>query len=270
MSTESSSSSAIAAGPPLGTAVAAGPPGSTGGGHGPDVPHHAHQFDNLGQQHAAATLGMWMFLVTELMIFGGLFAGLAVYMWRFPHEFAAGSRLLLWQLATLNTVVLLGSSYTVVLSVHAAQTGQQRRLQMFIVLTMLLGLAFLAIKFTEYGIDIHEGVVPVPEVVDATGKHVSGFNTEAFKEADPKRYEDVTADFLNHVRLFLTFYYVMTGLHATHMVIGLGLFTWLLVEARRGAFTPEHHVPVELVGLYWHFVDVVWIFLFPLLYLMRG
>ena len=103
------------------TAVAAGPPGSTG--H--DVPHHAHQFDSLEQQHAASTLGMWMFLVTELMIFGGLFAGLAVYMWRYADEFAAASSHLRWDLATLNTVVLLGSSYTVVLSVHAAQTGQQ-------------------------------------------------------------------------------------------------------------------------------------------------
>ena len=245
-----------------GTAIAAD--------RGHDVPHHAHQFDDLGQQHAAATLGMWMFLVTELMIFGGLFLALALYMWKYADEFAAASRHLLWQLATLNTVVLLGSSYTVVLSVHAAQTGQKRKLVWFIALTMLLGIAFLGIKFTEYGIDYHEGLVPIPPVFNAEGKHVSGFNWERFKDADPKRYEHVDPDFPNRVRLFLTLYFVMTGLHATHMVIGLGLFTWLLILARRGSLTPEHHAPVEMVGLYWHFVDVVWIFLFPLLYLMRG
>ena len=140
---------------------------------------------------------------------------------------------------------------------------------MFIGLTMLLGIAFLAIKFTEYGIDIEEGLVPIPEVVNAAGEHVSGFNAEMFKEADPKRYEHVNAE-SGHVRLFLVLYYVMTGLHASHMVIGLGLFTWLLVLAKQGAFTPEHHTHVELIGLYWHFVDLIWIFLFPLLYLMRG
>jgi cytochrome c oxidase subunit III len=229
------------------TAVAAGPPG-----HGHDVPHHAHQFDSLAQQHAASMLGMWMFLVTELMIFGGLFAALAVYMWLYAEAFAVGSSHLRWDLATLNTVVLLGSSYTVVLSVHAAQTGQQRRLVMFIGLTMLLGLAFLGIKFTEYAIDIEEGLVP----------SLPGFNAERF----PGRSDE----FLSHVRLFLVLYYVMTGLHASHMVIGLGLFTWLLILARKGAFTPEHHTHVELIGLYWHFVDLIWIFLFPLLYLMRG
>jgi cytochrome c oxidase subunit 3 len=173
-------------------------------------------------------------------------------MWRYAAEFADASSHLRWDLATANTVVLLGSSYTVVLAVHAAQTGQQRRLTMFIVFTMLLGLAFLAIKFTEYGIDFRDGLVP----------STSFFNADEF----PGK----SAEYLNHVRLFLMLYFLMTGLHATHMVIGLGLFTWLLVEARRGAFTPEHHTAVEVIGLYWHFVDVVWIFLFPLLYLMRG
>ena len=120
--------------------------------------------------------------------------------------------------------MLLGSSYTVVLSVHAAQTGQQRRLVMFIGLTMLLGLAFLGIKFTEYAIDIEEGLVPSRP----------GFNAE---QASPARSDE----FLGHVRLFLVLYYVMTGLHASHMVIGLGLFAWLLVLAKKGAFTPEHH-----------------------------
>jgi cytochrome c oxidase subunit 3 len=231
-------------------AIAAGSPGHEPGSHGPA--HVAHQFDTAEQQHAAATLGMWMFLVTELMIFGGLFCALAVYMYRYPEEFAAGSRHLSWKLATINTVVLLLSSYTVVLSVHAAQTGKQSHLTWYILATTALGLTFLVIKGIEYSIDFHEGLIP----------HLRYFN--------PHEFEGMNDEQLAHVRLFLSLYFIMTGLHATHMVIGLGLFTWLLVQARRGKFTPEHHTAVEVVGLYWHFVDVVWIFLFPLLYLMRG
>jgi cytochrome c oxidase subunit 3 len=228
--------------------VAVSPP--TEHGHGGPL---AHQFDDLAQQHAAATLGMWMFLVTELMIFGGLFCALAIYMYKYVDEFSVASGHLRWDLATINTFILLTSSYTVVLSVHAAQTGQKKRLETFLLLTMLLGVAFLGVKFYEYWIDYKEGLVP---------------GTGWFKPEGELAKE--SAEFLARVRLFLTMYFIMTGLHATHMVIGLGLFAWLLLLARRGAFTPGHHPQVELVGLYWHFVDLVWIFLFPLLYLMRG
>jgi cytochrome c oxidase subunit 3 len=233
-------------------AIAAGAPSLE---HSHGAAHVAHQFDTAEQQKAASTLGMWMFLVTELMIFGGLFTALAVYMFRYPHEFAVGSGHLRWDLATINTVVLLFSSYTVVLSVHAAQTGQRDRLTWFILATMALGLAFLVIKFIEYGIDYREHLMP----------SAGWFRPEEFENM-----RDMNDQQLGRVRLFLSLYFIMTGLHATHMVIGLGLFTWLLIQASRGKFTPEHHTPVELVGLYWHFVDLVWIFLFPLLYLMRG
>jgi cytochrome c oxidase subunit 3 len=223
------------------------PPVHVGEEHSP----LAHHFDDLEQQHEAGTLGMWTFLITELMIFGGLFCGLAVYRWLYTEEFAAASGHLLWPLATLNTVILLCSSFTVVMSVYAAQTGQQRALLWYLIGTMVLGVAFLVVKFTEYAMEYHEKLIPYSGL----------FNPEHFEghANDPA--------FIAHVKLFMALYFLMTGLHATHMVIGLGLFAWLIVLWRRGAFTPEHHPQVELVGLYWHFVDVVWIFLFPLLYL---
>jgi cytochrome c oxidase subunit 3 len=214
----------------------------------------AHHFDDLEQQHGAANLGMWTFLVTEVMIFGGLFAAYAVYRWAYPTAFAAASDSLLWELATLNTVVLLSSSFTMVLAVHGAQVGNRKFLVNGLLGTIGLGILFLVLKFYEYHVDYVEGLIPI-----------SGwFHGEHFHE----HAEDST--FLGHVRLFMVLYFVMTGLHAIHMIIGMGILGWLVYKARRGDFTPEHHPQVELVGLYWHFVDVVWIFLFPLLYLSGG
>jgi cytochrome c oxidase subunit 3 len=203
----------------------------------------AHQFADLAQQREASTLGMWTFLVTEVMFFGGLFAGYAVYRHAFPAEFMAGSRTLDVLLGSVNTVVLICSSLTVVLAVHCAQLGQTRAVNAWIVATMLLGAAFLGIKFVEYGHKWHEHLVPGP-----------GFLFEGANETP--------------ARLFFGFYFVMTGMHAVHMVVGIGLWTWVLARSMRGLVTPEHHSHVEIVGLYWHFVDIVWIFLFPLLYLL--
>jgi cytochrome c oxidase subunit 3 len=203
----------------------------------------AHQFDDLAQQYEASRLGMWAFLLTEVMFFGGLFVGYTVYRTAYLAGFMAGSAHLDVLLGTVNTVVLIGSSLTMALAVHAAQEGQRQLLGRFLLLTMLLGLVFLGIKGYEYWHKYHESLVPGLRF-SATGPHVE------------------------QVQLFLMFYFVMTGLHALHMVIGLGLLLFLVMCAQRGRFSSVYHTPVEMIGLYWHFVDIVWIFLYPLLYLL--
>jgi cytochrome c oxidase subunit III len=212
-------------------------------------PYLAHHFDDLDQQREAATLGMWVFLVTEVMIFGGLFGGYTVYRWLYPEAFAVGSEQLNWPLATLNTVILIGSSFTMVLAVYGAQSGKRAFLAGGLLFTILLGLLFLGLKAIEYTEDVHAGLVP------------------ARGHFHPEELSHLSAEDLGHVALFFAFYYCMTGLHAIHMIVGLAVLGVLLYQARRGRFTPEYHPQVELAGLYWHFVDVVWIFLFPLLYL---
>jgi cytochrome c oxidase subunit III len=203
----------------------------------------AHQFDDPAQQHEASNLGMWAFLLTEVMFFGGLFVAYTVYRTAYLAGFIAGSQHLNVLLGTLNTAVLLSSSLTMALAVHAAQEGHTRPLIRFLLCTMFLGLVFLGIKGYEYTLEYHESLVPALNFA-YTGLHAS------------------------QVKLFMVFYFVMTSLHALHMLIGLGLLTVLVILAWRGRFSTEYHTPVEVIGLYWHFVDIVWIFLYPLLYLV--
>ena len=204
--------------------------------------HLAHHFDDLDQQNESLSLGMWVFLVTEVMIFGGLFAAYTVYRWLYPTAFSFGSGQLNWVLASVNTLVLISSSLTMALAVHAAQEGRRQQLVAFLVATIVLGSIFLGIKAVEYYHEYLEGLIP-------------GLNF------DESRYS-------RQVALFFVLYFCMTGLHAFHMIIGIGLLAWLMVKAGHGAFTTRYSTPVEMVGLYWHFVDIVWIFLFPLLYLL--
>ena len=214
-------------------------------------PHVAHHFDDEVQQHEAATLGMWAFLATEVLFFGGLFTAYAVYRHYYFEEFMHASKhFLIWWLGAINTGVLLVSSLTVALAVHAAQNGEQKKLVRMLVFTVILGTMFLGIKAIEYTLDYHEGYVP--------GRF---FHPELEGEAAKLNRA--------HLELFMGFYFVLTGIHATHMIVGLGLFAWLIYNARKGRFTREWSNPVEICGLYWHFVDLVWIFLFPLLYLIR-
>jgi len=187
--------------------------------------------------------GMWVFLATEVLFFGGMFLGYAVYRTSYPNEFALGSHQLNIVLGTINTLVLLGSSLTMVLAVSAAEEGDRARLVRFLGFTALLGLVFLGIKAIEYGQKFSEHHVP--------GSHFL-FNGERS----------------GHVELFFSFYFVMTGFHALHMIIGLGILLTLILLARRGRFSKENAIPIEIAGLYWHFVDIIWIFLFPLLYLI--
>ena len=216
------------------------PEGHGGHAHHPALAHH---FDNLAQQGEASTLGMWVFLVTEVLFFGGLFLVYLVYRSTYPEAFIAGSHELDVLLGGINTAVLITSSLTMALAVHAAQTGHRRTLMIFLVVTMVLGAAFLGIKSVEYYHKFVEHHVPGP-----------GFQFEE--------------EYIRHAQLFFSLYFIMTGLHALHMIIGLGIMTWMLWWSWRGIITAEYYSPIEISGLYWHFVDIVWIFLFPLLYLI--
>jgi cytochrome c oxidase subunit 3 len=209
----------------------------------------AHHFDNIEQQREAQTLGMWVFLATEVLVFGALFAGYSAYRAQFPTDFEAASAKLNVLIGAVNTLVLLTSSLTMALSVHATRAGRQRMLVTCLVLTALLGTAFMGFKAVEYYDDYKDNLVPGLKFDPQEW-------TRESPPADPQR-----------VQLMLMFYYVMTGLHAVHLMIGIGLLVWLIVRAWRGSLTPAHYIPVEVVGLYWHFVDVIWIFLLPLLYL---
>ena len=205
----------------------------------------AHQFDDLAQQHESASLGMWVFLATEVMFFGGLFMAYIANRYSYPAAFAVGSQRLDPLLGGINTAVLLTSSLTMALAVHAAQTERRRALVVFLLATLALGAVFLGIKGVEYYTEYQEGLIPT--------LHFTYAGADA-----PK------------VQLFFIIYFLMTGLHAIHLSIGIGAVLVVAVLAWRGRFPPDRATPVEVLGLYWHFVDVVWVFLFPLLYLIAG
>jgi cytochrome c oxidase subunit 3 len=215
----------------------------------------AHQFEDFEQQHEADSLGMWVFLATEIMFFGGLFAAYTIYRSLYLPAFEAGSRVLDAKLGATNTAVLIGSSLTMALAVWAAQTSKRKVLITCLLLTMLLGVVFLGIKFVEYSQKWEDHLVPGLNFAPQ-GEILQHFQ---------QRHAAVP-----EVELYFCFYFFMTGMHALHMIIGLGIMTVLVLEARRGRFSGSYYAPVEVSGLYWHFVDIVWIFLFPLLYLIGG
>ena len=212
-------------------------------------PHHPklqHHFDDMAQQAEASTLGMWIFLVTEVMFFGGLFMAYLVYRTQSPEGFAEASAHLNRFWGTINTLVLIISSLTMALAVRAAQTSAPAKVQVrWILATMTLGAAFLGVKVIEYSDKFTHHLVP--------GRN---FHWEGRHPA--------TAE------MFYSLYFCMTGLHALHMIIGLGLMTVIATMAWKQQFDSDYYTPVEVSGLYWHFVDIVWIFLFPLLYLIGG
>jgi len=212
-----------------------------------------HHFADLDQQRETSTFGMWLFLVTEIMFFGGMFCAYLVYRVLYFNSFGAASTTLSIQLGTTNTAVLICSSLTMAMAVHAAATGHRKAIILFLVLTLLLGGVFIGIKGVEYYDKFQERHVPGPNFNFV----LEGAEAKHFQHVDPHAAE-----------IYFSLYFCMTGLHALHMLIGFGLITWLIIAATRGKFTPEYYSPVELVGLYWHFVDIVWIFLFPLLYLI--
>jgi cytochrome c oxidase subunit 3 len=204
-------------------------------------------FQTMEQQKDSATLGMWIFLSTEILFFGGLFLTYTVNRHTYPAVFAECSKSLDLKLGGFNTVVLIASSLTMAMSVWSAQVGRKKLVTLFLILTLFLGCVFLGVKAIEYHAKYVEHHIPGLPFEFEAGSDVA---TNA------------------HAQLFFSLYFGMTGLHATHMVVGAGLLVWLIRQSLKGRFTPEYNTPVENIGLYWHFVDIVWIYLFPLLYLI--
>ncbi len=208
-----------------------------------DIPSVPVQFRDIGQRSVANHLGLWTFLATEILFFGGLFVCYTVYRLTYHEAFVAGSHLLNFWIGTVNTGVLLTSSLFMALGDRAIKLNRRAALRWCLVVTWLLGALFLTLKFYEYHEKYTEHLIPGP------GFHMSG-------------------PWAPQIELFIFLYFAMTGLHALHMIGGLAALTWLMWLNHRGRLSGEHHAPVEMVGLYWHFVDCVWVFLYPLLYLI--
>ncbi len=213
-------------------------------GHAVHHPQLQHHFDTMQQQKEASTFGMWLFLLTEVLFFGGIFFAYMLYrMWYFD-AFAEASRDLDLMLGGFNTVVLIGSSLTMAFAVRSAQTGSSRGTVRWLILTMILGAVFLGVKVVEYSHKFEVGHVPGPN----------------FHSTSPWAAQE---------QIFYSLYFTMTGLHAVHMIVGIVILAIITRMAAQGKFNESYHTPVEMTGLYWHFVDLVWIYLFPLLYLVE-
>ena len=245
--------------------ISAEPHAHAAHGHGPEGHHHPslqHQFDTLEQQKESSTLGMWLFLVTEVMFFGGLFTAYVIYRRWYPEAFLLASNTLdvLW--GGINTAVLICSSLTMALAIWAAQINWRKGIVLFLILTIVLGGVFLGIKTVEYKDKFTHHHVPGPNfrfAAEHGGAHEGGHLAE-IAARDPQLER--------HTQIFFSLYFIMTGLHATHMVIGMIILGVLAWYAKKGTYDSSYYNPLEMTGLYWHFVDIVWIFLFPLLYLL--
>ncbi len=205
---------------------------------------HEVQYDSIERQHATARLGIWIFLGSELLLFAGLFTLFVAYRFQYPAEFRAASAHANVLIGTVNTYLLLTSSLTVALAIHAARHGHRGRIVMFLAITIALGIAFDVLKGIEYAEHVSKGIAP-------------------------GHYYSFSALPAHGAVLYFTLYYLLTGIHAIHVTGGLIMLVWLAVKAKRGDFTPSSHITLELGGLYWHLVDVVWLFLWPLIYLIR-
>ena len=288
--------------------------------HHPDTPHHPrqfHHFDTMEQQYTTSSLGMWVFLIQEIMFFGGLFIAYLVYRHKYYESFGLASFSLRVDLGLFNTIVLIGSSLTMALAVNAAQRGLRKRLMTFIVATMLLGSLFLGVKVVEYTEKFEKREIPgrnfcfepqgapcanvshapesTPDILKrylsghffpavghaAEGTHETGMSAESSSPEQvggQYRVRDVMGNVPGSserdrsrpgAEIYFSLYFAMTGMHALHMIVGMGLMVWLLWNAYKGVYSETYFTPVENFGLYWHFVDIVWIYLFPLLYLIN-
>lgn len=227
---------------------------SHGDGHGHELhdPHQQHHFTTLEQQFDTSKIGMWLFLVTEILLFGGLFVGFGMMQARFGPEFKEAHEHLNRIQGSINTVVLLISSWTMVMAVNSARNNKKDKTVLFLALTILCACIFLCVKYFEYTHKFEEGLFP--------GKfysHQGDLIRDAVTGAPSRGYAT-----------FFSFYFMMTGLHGIHIVVGIGLLLWTLLRAKAGEFSNKYYTPVDLVGLYWHIVDMIWIYLFPLYYLI--
>jgi cytochrome c oxidase subunit 3 len=240
--------------------------------HHPALQHH---FDTMAQQKEAAVVGMWVFLLTEILFFGGLFAAYMIYRIWYFDAFAEASRSLSLFWGGLNTAVLIGSSLTMAMAVRCAQTNKRSATVNWLVLTMILGTVFLGVKVIEYADKFEHHHVPgyhfewaaAHEAPAAGAEHAPA--AEGAAAAAPHRELALTPEQLQlTTQIYFSLYFTMTGLHALHMIIGIGIMLVITWMAHKGRFDEQYYTPVEMAGLYWHFVDIVWIFLFPLLYLI--
>jgi cytochrome c oxidase subunit 3 len=233
-------------------------------GHHEHPSYQRHHFETYEQQADTTNFAMWLFLLTEIMFFGGLFMAYLIYRnWYYPAFVAASHQLsIVW--GTCNTAVLISSSFTMAMGVWCAETRRRGGLVLCLVLTFLLGLVFLGIKTIEYTEKIEKHHVP--------GFHysVQAFTNPASDPDTYKEYKDkpMPLDMARHTEIYFFLYFAMTGMHALHMIIGIAILGFMIFRARAGAYTTGHVTFVENFGLYWHFVDIIWIFLFPLLYLI--
>ena len=224
------------------------------------LPQHRHHFETQEQQREAGTFGMWLFLLTEIMFFGGMFFAYLLYRNWYNPAFVAGSNQLSIPLGTANTAILISSGFFMALAVWAAEVKKKNLLVIYLVLTTLFGLAFLGVKYFEYKekFELH---------------HIPGASFDVSQFINPHAYglkeEPLAPDMAQKTQVFFFLYFAMTGMHALHMIIGIVLLFWLMWRANRGEFTVGYVAPIENFALYWHFVDIVWIFLFPLLYLIN-
>ena len=217
---------------------------SDGHAHSSRHPHLAGHFDTIQQQDYAARLGMWLFLGTEVLLFAGLFLGYTVYRHFYHATWHACSQALSLSLGATNTVILISSSLTVALAYWAVKVGKRQLALGMLAFTIVCACVFLVIKYFEYAHKFHVGSLP--------GKW--------FNDPSLAKYPGAN--------LYFTVYFLTTGLHAFHVIVGMSVLAWVAKGVFKGRYTPEYYVPVELGALYWHLVDLVWIFLFPLLYLI--
>lgn len=214
------------------------------------VPHKvAHHFDTHVQEFQSCKFVFWLFLATEIMLFGGVFAAYFIYHDMYTETFVTGGKQLNWQLGALNTCILLASSYTMAMGVRAAMLSQKKNMMTYLTLTLLGALGFLVVKYFEYSAKFSHGFFP-GEFFHPHGEYAAIFEG------------------LEAPNLYFSFYFTMTGIHGFHVLVGAILIAWIMKRGAKGNYHSGHYLPVELVGLYWHLVDLIWIFLFPLLYLV--
>lgn len=215
-------------------------------GNSPTHKHHVgHHFKNANHEYTSAKEGLWLFMATEILMFGGLFIGYAIYHKAYPEMFAEGASHLDWRLGFFNTLVLILSSFTMALGILYCQMNDKRKAAISLAVTILCGAVFMCVKYMEYSSKFHHGLFP--------GKYLNVETAHAVHA---------------NLGLYFGFYFFMTGLHGIHVLLGMGLISWLLYRTVRGDFDSEYYTPVEGVGIFWHIIDLIWIFLFPLLYLV--
>lgn len=218
------------------------------------VPVQEH-YRNADHQFVSAKEGIWLFMVTEIMMFGGLFVGYFLYHQKYPEMFAEGARFLDWKLGFVNTLVLIFSSFTMALGIYFCQINQTRKAVVALAVTVLCGAVFMVIKYFEYTHKFHMGIFPGHMLdLEKLNEHLKAAGEPLIKSTN--------------LGMYFGFYFCMSGLHGIHVLLGMGLIVWTIVRTTRGDFNPNYYTAVEGVGIFWHIIDLIWIFLFPLLYLV--